>query len=185
MRAYPQWLLRRVIPHSDKGVQIAAALVLALFVAGCQNDARLDSSNRGTGSRTAMTSLENVYIIPRFVAGACATQVGDTAKLRFTATNNRTTEMERLVFIKTEAADAVQMPPESKLEIPPKSSIAAGQPLEQDDREFSKLSVALEGLRQAVRPGMSVDVIFGFEKAGPIKVRTPVEACPTQRGQQA
>ena len=159
---------------------IDIAAVLALAIAGCQNDPVLDSSNRGSGSHPTMTSVENAFIVPLHMPGECAIQVGDTAKLRFTATNNRDTETERLLYINTNAAHAVHISPNTGLEIPSNSSIAAGQPRTQNGPDSASLEVTLQGMRDSLRPGMSVDVTFGFDKAGPIEVRTPVEACPSQ-----
>ena len=157
---------------------IGAAAVLALSIAGCRNEAVLDSSNRGSGSQTAMTSVENAYIVPLYVRGRCAIQVGDAAKLRFTATNNRDTDTERLLYIMTDAAAAVHVSPNTGLEIPPNSSITTGQSTRQNGA--ASLDVDIKGMRESLEPGMSVDVTFGFDKAGQIEMRTPVEACPAQ-----
>jgi hypothetical protein len=72
-----------------------------------------------------MTSVENAYIVPRSQPGLCAIQVGDAGELRFTVTNNRPAEPEKLLGISTEAADAIRISPQAQLEIPPKTSIAA------------------------------------------------------------
>jgi hypothetical protein len=157
----------------------AAAFVLALTVAGC-HDARIGSSNRGSGSHTVLTSVENAYLVPQHIAGNCAIQVGDVARLHFTATNSRATETERLLSITTAVADAVRMTPETGLEIPPGSSIAAGQPVKRSGSDPASFEVTVQGMRQSLSPGMSADVTFRFEKAGAIEVRTPVEACPVQ-----
>jgi copper(I)-binding protein len=154
--------------------------VVALCVVGCQNDAELDSSSRGENSKTTMTSVANAYIVPTFVPGACAIQYGDAAKIRFTATNNRDLEPERLLSITTDAADTVQVLPNSGSLIPPGSSITTGYPTGPGGTEASPLEATIDGLEDSVRPGVSVDVTFEFEKAGPIVVRTPVEACPAQ-----
>jgi copper(I)-binding protein len=163
--------LRRGLPGS-------AAVVLTLSVGGCHNDAVLDSSNRGSGSHTAMTSVENAFIVPMYMPGHCAIQLGDVAKLRFTASNNRDTEAERLLLITTDAADAVRISPTSTPEIQPNSTIAAGQPLTQNDADPRSLDVTLQGLRHSAKPGTSVTVAFDFEKAGSIDVRTPLRPVP-------
>jgi copper(I)-binding protein len=120
----------------------------------------------------------NAYIVPLFAPGNCAVQVGDLAELRFTATNNRDTETERLLSIRTDAARTVRISPTASLDIPPNSSIAAGQPSGQG--RPTSFDVAIDGLRDSAKPGTSVDVTFQFEKAGPLTIRTPVEACPRQ-----
>lgn len=155
-------------------------LAVSCLVVGCQNDAELGSSNRGVSSQTSMTSVENIHLVPSFVPGACAIQYGDAAALRFTATNNRDIEQERLVSITTDAADSVRLSPESALDIPPNSSITTGYPTLPADADPAALEATVDGLDPSVRPGTSTDVTFEFELAGPIVVRTPVEACPTQ-----
>jgi hypothetical protein len=100
----------------------------------------------GSGSQTARTSVENAFIVPLFVPGECAIQAGDTAKLRFTVTNNRTAETERLLFITTGAADAVRIAPDTGLNIPPKSSITSGQPLQHNGTRSTSLDVTVAGL---------------------------------------
>lgn len=158
----------------------AASVALSLVVVGCQNDAVLDSSNRGTSSETTMTSVENAYIVPAYVPGACAIQYGDAAAIRFVATNNRDIEPERLLSITTDAADTIQVSPKSEWVIPPNSSISSGYPSEPAGAEAMPMEATIDGLAESVRPGMSVDVTFEFEKAGSIEVRTPIEACPAQ-----
>lgn len=157
-----------------------AGLALSSLIMGCQNDAELGSSNRGVSSQTSDTSVENAYLVPTFVPGACAIQYGDTAHIRFTATNNRDIEEEQLLSITTDAADSVRVIPTNRFVIPPNSSITTGYPTSPTDGGDTPLKVMVDGLAGSVRPGVSVDVTFDFELAGPIEVRTPVEACPAQ-----
>ncbi|MGE2692331.1 hypothetical protein [Mycolicibacterium pulveris] len=161
----------------------AAGAVLALLAVGCGGDSEFDSSNRGANSQTEQTSVVNAYIVPRFVPGSCEIQVGDAAALTFTATNNRATEPERLLGIESDAAEAFRIAPNATLEIPPRTSIAAGQPTEDVGRGGGvdePPSVRIEGLRESARPGTSVDVTFRFERQGDVTMNVPIEACPTQ-----
>jgi hypothetical protein len=171
--------------NSQRGAAATlGAVMLALLVGGCGEDAVLDSSNRGSGSHTEATSVENAFIVPKFVPGSCAIQVGDSADLRFTATNNRTTEAEQLSGISTAAAETVRISPAPPVKIPPKSSVAVGQPIQHPGDEAGAdepFTVVMEGLKETARPATSVDVTFQFEKAGAIEVRVPIEACPTQK----
>jgi copper(I)-binding protein len=142
------------------------------------------SSNRGSGSHTAETTVENAFIVPNFVPGSCAIQVGDAARLRFTATNNRSTESERLSGITTAAAESVRITPSAPVVIPPRSSVAAGQPIEHPGGQAAPdepFTVTVQGLTESARPGTSVDVTFRFEKYGDLEMRVPIEACPTQK----
>ena len=74
------------------------------------------------------------------------------------------------------------LPPHNS-NIPPQSSIAAGQPIEhlgESPQADNPFHVMVEGLDNTVKPGMSVNVTFRFEKAGDTTMAVPVEACPTQ-----
>lgn len=42
-------------------------------------------------------------------------------------------------------------------------------------------NVTIRGLNDTVRPGISVNVTFQFEKSGKRILRVPNEACPTQK----
>lgn len=165
-----------------RSATVGAALLMAL-AAGCGNGVDTDSSNRGSGTDTEPTSVENAFIVPRFVPGSCAIQVGDDADLRFTASNIRPAESERLLEITTEAADIVRISPTATLEIPPKTTIAAGQPVENLDDPAAPdkpITVTLGGMKDNATPGKAVDVTFRFEKSGELVLRVPIEACPTQ-----
>lgn len=162
----------------------ATGLVVGVLAAGCGGDAEIGSSNRGAGSHTEDTTVENAFIIPRFVPGSCAIQVGDAGALTFTVTNNRVTESEQLLGIESPAAEAFRITPSATLEIPPETSIAAGQPVEDlapADGTDEPFTVAVEGLRESARPGTSVDVTFRFENRGDLAMKVPIEACPTQK----
>lgn len=160
----------------------AASVLTCVLVAGCGGDAEMGSSNRGANSPTDETSVKNAFIVPRFVPGSCAIQVGDAAALTFTATNNRSTEPERLLGIDSPAAEAIRLSPDATLQIPPQTSIAAGQPVEEvgDGSRDEPFAVRIEGLRESAKPGTSVDLTFRFEKQGDLAMKVPIEACPTQ-----
>jgi copper(I)-binding protein len=168
-----------------------AITIVALLAAACQNDNPQLSPNRGVDSHTEMTSVLNAYIVPQFVPGHCAIQVGKDGELSFTITNNRTTDPERLLNITTAAADAVHISGNSQPTIEPRSSIAAGQPHTKANKQADlpqrmppSLHVTLNGLRDSVKPGTVTDVTFQFEKAGSITVPVPVDACPSQGAPQ-
>ncbi|WP_240630789.1 hypothetical protein [Mycolicibacterium sp. GF69] len=154
-----------------------------MLVAGCGGDTEIGSSNRGANSHTEETSVENAFIVPRFIPGSCAIQVGDAAALTFTVANNRAAEPERLLGVASPAADAIRLSPDATLQIPPKTSIAAGQPVEEvgDGARDEPFTARIEGLRESATPGKSVDVTFRFEKQGDIAMKVPIEACPTQQ----
>lgn len=156
----------------------------AMALAGCGDDEN-GSSARGADTQTDGTSVENAFIVPNAAPGSCAVQVGDTAEIKFTVTNNRHNEPERLMRISTEIADTVQIVPGPGLPIPAGASISAGEPIEQPasaDLPDQPFTVTVQSVSRAVEPGMSVPVIFEFEKYGDLPVEVPVEACPPQGG---
>jgi hypothetical protein len=160
-----------------------AALLATMAATACGNNVDPESSNRGSDTDTALTTVTNAYIVPAFAPGSCAIQIGGTAQLHFTATNNRPAETERLLDITTDAANMVRISP-APIRIGPKSSIAAGQPIEHpDDRAApdTPFTVTVQGLKNTVKPGISVNVAFNFEKSGTLALRVPIEACPTQK----
>lgn len=162
----------------SKTVAVGGAM-LVLLTAGCGGDPDLESSNRGSGSDTTGTTVENAYIVPAFVPGRCAIQVPLGAELRFTVTNSRTADAERLLGLSTDAAQQAQ--PLHPVDLPPQSTIGFGQPsAEATDSGGHVAGIRLVELDQGLRPAMSTEVTFRFERAGDIPVRVPVEACPVQ-----
>lgn len=156
---------------------VATVLLAALLVAGCGSYTTGESTNRGSGSETTETTVENAFVVPRYLPGSCAIQVGSTAELRFTITNNRPAETERLEGISTPAAETVRITPNPPIEVAAGTSMAAGQPVA-PGRPFT---VTLEGTKDSVQPAHNVDVTFRFEKSGELTMLVPVEACPTQQ----
>jgi hypothetical protein len=154
--------------------------LLALLTSGCgSDDSDLESSNRGSGSDTTATTVENAYIVPAFVPGRCAIQLELGAELRFTVTNGRPTDSERLLGLSTDAGRQAQ--PFPVVDIPPESSVGVGlASAESVDAGGRIPGIRLEALDRGLRPAMSTDVTFQFERAGDIPIRVPVEACPVQ-----
>ncbi|PRC43361.1 hypothetical protein C6A85_000000105765, partial [Mycobacterium sp. ITM-2017-0098] len=108
------------------GSALAGTAMLMMSVIGCGEDPVLDSSSRGSGSHTDDTSVENAYIVPTYVPGRCALQLNAGGAMRFTITNNRPAEPERLLGISTSAAEQARVI--GSVAIPPKSTVSFGQP---------------------------------------------------------
>ena len=154
---------------------LVCVLMLAVAV-GCGTDVDVTSSNRGVSGADQDTSIDNAYIVPSFVPGSCALQEGDTAQLRFTITNNRPLEDERLLAVTTDAAARITVPREVTVDIAAGESLSAGEP----DGDGPP-AVQLVGLRPSVKPATSVPVTFGFKEFGNTTLQVPVEACPVQK----
>lgn len=154
----------------------AGTAALMMLMGGCSNDApTADSSNRGSGTDTVDTSVENAYIVPAYVPGSCAMQVDAGGVMRFTVTNNRPADTERLLGLSVSAAEHASIP--APADIPPKSTVGFGEPNVGDARNPA---VRLERLDPDLRPAMSADVTFHFERSGDLTMPVPVEACPVQ-----
>ena len=137
---------------------IATVAVATMTTAACSHDVDRESSNRGAGTETTLTTVDNAFIVPHFIPGSCAIQVGD-------------------------AADAVRVTP-SAIAIPPKSTIAAGQPADRLDEPTASgahVDAVVDGLTPRATPGTSITMTFDFAKAGKVALRVPIEACPTQK----
>lgn len=161
------------------GPALAGAAALAVGVAGCGEDPVLDSSNRGSGSHTETTTVENAYIVPAYVPGRCVIQLNAGGEMRFTVTNNRPAEAERLLGLSTSAADQARII--DSVDIPPKATVSFGEPNAQPvGAERRNPAVRLDQMDPGLRPATSADVTFHFQRAGDLTLPVPVEACPVQ-----
>jgi hypothetical protein len=166
---------------SDRDLKrsVFSAMALALIVSGCGEEEMGLSTNRGSGSMTEETTVENAYIVPTFLPGHCAIQFGAGAKMRFTVTNSSSTEAERLLSVSTNVADDAYLG--SGVTIPVRSTVGFGQPSAPAvDAGGTVPAVQLGGLDPGVRPAMSARVTFHFDRAGDITMPVPVEACGRQ-----
>lgn len=166
-----------MISQIRRSAAAAAVLATVFALTGCSDEGDTESSsNRGGGTETAETSVENAYIVPRFVPGACAIQVGDTAELRFAVSNHRATGTERLLEVSTPAAESVRLDPAPPLEIPAGETIGAGQPV----TPGKQFSATLINVNDGLKPAQTTDVTFQFESFGELTLPVGVEACPAQ-----
>lgn len=169
----------RLTPTHRLDTSLVIITAVALATSGCGEDPPLGSSNRGSGSDTERTSVENAFIVPTFLPGRCAIQVDAGAKMRFAVTNGHPTESERLLSVSTNASSDGDIP--SGVDIPAESTVGFGQPSAAAvDAGGAVSAVQLGQLAPNLKPGMSASVTFHFDRAGDIEMPVPVEACPTQ-----
>jgi hypothetical protein len=163
------------------GTSFGLIAAVALANTACGQEAEPGTSKRGSGSHTEGITVENAFIVPTFLPGRCAIQLGTGAKMRFTVTNGHPTENERLLSVLTDAsADGAIT---SGVDIPAESSVGFGQPSAAAvDAGATVPAVQLGELPPNLRPGMSTSVTFDFDRARDIEMPVPVEACPTQEG---
>ena len=155
------------------------AAALTLGIVGCGADTAPDSSNRGSGSDTEGTSVENAFIVPAYVPGECALQRSAGGEMRFTVTNNRGAEAERLLGVSTDAAEQARVIDGGTIQPKPTGSFGESND-DQIGADERHPAVRLERLDPGLRPATSTDVTFHFERAGDVAMPVPVEACPVQ-----
>lgn len=153
---------------------------LMTVLVGCSEESVPRSSNRGSGSATDDTSVENAFIVPSYEPGNCAMQVDAGGAMRFTVTNNSPTENERLLGLSTDAAAPARVTADAA--IPPESTVSFGEPnAELNAGDANRPPVELDRLAPDLVPATSTDVTFHFERAGDVTLPVPVEACPLQK----
>ncbi|WP_197376471.1 hypothetical protein [Mycolicibacterium baixiangningiae] len=158
---------------------LVGGTTLTVFVAACGGETELGSSNRGSGSHTESTTVENAVIVPAYLPGSCAIQLEAGALMRFTVTNNRPTAAERLLEVSSDAARKARII--TNVDIPPQSTVGFGEPsAEAVDPGGRAAAVRLNELDPGLRPGMPTPVTFHFQHADDTTMPVPVEACPTQ-----
>ena len=156
-------------------------VLLAAAAAGCQSAAVPKTNHRGASSDSAMTTVDNAFLVPSLVPGSCAMQSGHTAKLSFTVTNNRSVGSERLTSVVTDAASDIVIPRGGTAAIPAGGALTLGQPRSDSARATVLPAADVTGLRPQVRAATSLIVTFTFADAGQVTMQVPVEACPTQK----
>jgi copper(I)-binding protein len=153
--------------------------LLAAVTVGCGTDADPPSSNRGSTSDTSATTVDNAYIVPTFVPGSCAPQTGSDARLRFTVTNNRPGRTERLLSVRSDVTNRIDLPPSVTSEIPARGSLAVGQPTA-GTGSVTIPALTLTAPKHDFQPGTSTSFTFSFSEFGEITLQVPVEACPNR-----
>lgn len=164
--------------HVTSRADLGCIAAVALLAAGCGEDPVLDSSNRGSGSHTTGTTVENAAIVPSFLNGRCAIQLNTGGELRLTITNGRPDATERLLGASTSATTRGHVM--TAVDVPPKSTVGIGQPSGQPVGPGRLPAIQLATLDPDLRPAMSTDVTFHFLLAGDVTMPVPVEACPVQ-----
>lgn len=165
------WLARRT-------VAVSAGATVAAVVAGCGSTAVPSS----TGPDRPDTTVQNAYIVPARFDERCAIRLDRGADMRFTVTNNREAQHERLLGATTGAARTATLTPDG-VDIPRRTTVGFGEPdIPTADLGRVVQPVRLDGLDPDLRPATSTEVTFSFERAGNITLPVPVQACPRRAG---
>lgn len=166
----------RASSRRSVGTSAFAVVALALSMTGCDFVQGM-STNRGSGSLTEGTTVENAFIVPVFLPDRCAIQLNAGAKMLFTVTNASSTETERLVGVNTNVAASADI--DTSIEVPPQSTVGFGEPTAPSVGKRVP-PVQLGELDPNLKAGMTANVTFQFDRAGDIVMPVPVEACPRQ-----
>jgi copper(I)-binding protein len=163
-----------VTAHARRTVACVLATVL---LAACNNGSL--HSQRSSAVPTQATTVQNASITAVFAPPSCEKRVGSLAQLRFTITNHRSGESERLISIRMDAAKRIALPGAATEDIPPGGILRACQPtLELSAGSPRSVAAAtIPGLNAAVRPGAAVPVTFVFRQFGELTQQVPVEPC--------
>ncbi|KAA0016339.1 copper chaperone PCu(A)C [Antrihabitans cavernicola] len=167
---------------------VPLAALAALAISGCSagrisQTAQQVAAVNGRSADIGDISLRNIYLTPSTATGPCVAQHGGPIRVAFTAVNNSSTTPDRLIGIASDAANSVAVDaPAAALVIAPKTTLAAGQPIEQvtgASAPDTPIDVVLNHPNKYARPGLTVPLTFTFEKAGATTVDVALDACPT------
>ena len=162
----------------------AAALCLAPSVAGCgagqvaQTSEQLSHSS-GAAARVGEISVLDVeFLFDPPIAGDEVYSVGGIAPMAVTIVNSGDAA-DRLVRVTSPVAEAGLVVVDGGVVIPGDQTLTAGQigPVSSIEVPYEDDAglVALIGLKQPIRSGISYPVVFGFERAGDVAVDVPVD----------
>lgn len=165
--------LRRVRP-------MLAALLVSLVTVACGAGQIAQTAEQVTfraGARVGEISVLDVEFLFRPpVAGDEVYGVGELAPLSVTIVNSGV-PADRLVRVQSPIATSGVVAAEG-VWIPGGQSLTAGQegPVAAIDVSYEKDAglIALAGLREPIRSGLTYPVVFGFERAGDVLVQVPV-----------
>jgi copper(I)-binding protein len=161
-----------------------AALCLSPAVAGCGTGPPAPISDHvgnasGAVARVGeMAVLEVEFLFDRPVAGDEVYDVGGIAPLAVTLVNTGDAP-DRLVRVSSPIAEAGLVVVDGGLVIPGHQTLTAGQigPVASIEVPYEDDTglIALIGLEQPIRSGVSYPVVFGFERAGDVTIDVPVK----------
>jgi copper(I)-binding protein len=173
--------LPRPTPSRRIAAHVAAAASLVLLAVGCGAGQEAATSTQVTHATGAVGQVGPISVLDvefRFtppIAGDEVYGVGDTAPMSVTIVNNGATA-DRLVRLSSPVAAAGVVVADGVV-IPGGATLTAGQtgvssievPFE-DDAGL----LALTGLREPLRSGLTYPVVLGFEQAGDLVLDVPV-----------
>jgi copper(I)-binding protein len=170
-----------------------AALCLAPVATGCGADQQaqpgeyVGNASGADAQVGEMAVLEVEFLFDQPVAGDEVYGVGGTAPLAVTLVNTGDAP-DRLVRVSSPIAEAGVVVVDGGLVIPGGQTLTGGQigPVASIEVPYEDDTglIALTGLREPIRSGLSYPVVFGFERAGDVVVDVPVKTpdFPPPRG---
>ncbi|HXV94823.1 MAG TPA: hypothetical protein VD813_16075, partial [Pseudonocardia sp.] len=170
-------------------VALAATLAVALVTAGCgagqyAQTAQQTTNSTGAAARVGEIAVLDVeFLFDRPVFGDEVYGVGSTAPLAVTIVNTGD-RADRLVRVSSPIAEGGVVVADD-IVVPGGQTLTAGQVgpvagIEVPPADEAPL-IALTGLRVPIRSGVSYPVVFGFERAGDVRIEVPVDTPASPR----
>lgn len=167
----------RITAKAALGAVLTAGAITALV--GCSAGQVNTSGDEVSAVNGATGHLKQLDILNATIAhpqgDAQTYQPGDSAPLDFTVTNAGG-QSDKLVSVSTPAAKNVML--KGQTDIAGGTSLVAST---SGGDERGRLTVTMEGLTQAVKPGPTVEVTFTFARSGALTLPLPVGAPATSR----
>lgn len=171
----------RSTPIRRAATHVATAVALVLLVVGCGAGQEAATSTQVTHATGAVGQVGPISVLDvefRFappIAGDEVYGVGDTAPMSVTIVNNGAIA-DRLVRLSSPVAAAGVVVADGVV-IPGGATLTAGQTgvssIEVPYEDDAGL-MALTGLREPLRSGLTYPVVLGFERAGDLVLDVPV-----------
>lgn len=173
-----------------KGVAMAAVgIAVALGTAGCSSGQISQTANQlpavnGASANHGTLALRDVQIIYPSDKADEVFGNGGPFQLSFVISNDNLSEAETLVSIDAPDGGTVTIDADSDEKvIPAGMALRAGKPvgiLEPESGQATanekRISVKLNGTGKTVAAGLTVPLVFHFQRAGAVTVNTPVDA---------
>lgn len=157
------------------------ALALAVALGGCgagqvaQTAEQVSASGGAMGQAGQMLIRDAQFTYDGPIPGDAVYQPGDDAPLQVTIVNDGR-DPDRLVDVRSPVAASGRIVGDSR--VPGRQTLTAGydQPVAQVALPpAAVVDIALLGITEPVRAGLTYPVVFRFERAGEVRVEVPVE----------
>jgi copper(I)-binding protein len=168
--------------RSALGGGLAAAILVAATLTGCSSGQQSQTATQepavnGTSGGNGSIALRDVRI--RADITGAALPAGKTVDLLFVASNQSTSENDRLVSI-TSDVGSVTLSPDSP-QIPAQRALMVGKPESAETEALAALSDSVKAnaavkLNKPITNGLTYNFTFKFERSGQATIAVPITA---------